>query len=159
MFLPKKYKNKGIGNINKIGDDFIKKIDELTEGKLKKGFVSKVNMCMAFTFYYRDKKELEKCTLDDLAEFFGNPNTVCECFFGTLEEMFPGIFKKDYTQVPWGRIFQRKDGVFQLMCGSWIDDHIVSLVKEEFDLKNVQFEILIDEHWEIGHGWFEDYGF
>jgi hypothetical protein len=39
------------------------------------------------------------------------------------------------------------------MCGSWIDDHIIDFVKEEFDLKNVQFEIKIDEHWEIGHGW------
>jgi hypothetical protein len=70
----------------------------------------------------------------------------------------PGIFTKDYTQIPRGRIFQRKDSVFQLMCGSWIDEHIVDLVKEEFDLKNVQFEIVIDEHWEIGHGWSEEYG-
>jgi hypothetical protein len=67
-----------------------------------------------------------------------------------------GIFIKDYTQVPRGRIFQRKDGVFQLMCGSWIDDHIIDLVKEEFDLKNTQLEIKIDEHWEIGHGWSEE---
>jgi hypothetical protein len=68
-----------------------------------------------------------------------------------------GILIKDYTQIPRGRIFQRKDGVFQLMCGSWIDDHIIGLVKEEFDLKNIQFEITIDEHWEIGHGWSEEY--
>ena len=69
-----------------------------------------------------------------------------------------GIFINDYTQIPRGRIFQRKDGVFQLMCGSWIDDHIVDLIKEEFDLKNIQLEIKIDEHWEIGHGWSEEYG-
>ena len=69
----------------------------------------------------------------------------------------PGIFIKDYTQVPRGRIFQRKDGIFQLMCGSWINEHIIDLVKEEFDLNTVKIEIKIDEHWEIGHGWSEDY--
>ena len=69
----------------------------------------------------------------------------------------PGIFTNDYTQVPRGRIFQRNDGIFQLMCGSWIDDHIVDLIKDEFDLQNVQFEIIIDKHWEIGHGWSEEY--
>ncbi len=68
-----------------------------------------------------------------------------------------GIFKKDYTLIPRGRIFQRKDGVFQLMCGSWINDDIENLVKEEFDLQTVQFERIIDEHWEIGHGWSEEY--
>ena len=69
----------------------------------------------------------------------------------------PGIFDKDYTEIPRGRIFQRSDGTFQLMCGSWINEHIINLVKEEFDLKNVPFEVKIDEHWEIGHGWSEDY--
>ena len=59
-----------------------------------------------------------------------------------------GIFSKDYTQVPRGRIFQRNDGVFQLMCGSWIDGHIVDLVKDEFDLQNAQLEIKLDEHEE-----------
>ena len=69
----------------------------------------------------------------------------------------PGIFIKNYTQVPRGRIFQKKDGVYQLMCGSWINEQIVDLVKEEFDLKNVQIEVKIDGHWEIGHGWSEDF--
>jgi hypothetical protein len=69
-----------------------------------------------------------------------------------------GIFNADYTQIPRGRIFQYKDGNFQLMCGSWINEHIIDLVKEEFDLKNVPLEVKIDEHWEIGHGWSEEYG-
>jgi hypothetical protein len=69
----------------------------------------------------------------------------------------PGIFAKDYTQIPRGRIFQRKDGVFQLMCGSWMNDRIEELVKDEFDLYNVPFERTIDIHWEIGHGWSEEY--
>ena len=69
----------------------------------------------------------------------------------------PGIYKKDYTQIPRGRVFQRKDGVFQLMCGSWINEDIVSLIKDEFDLQNVQLEIKVDSHWEIGHGWSEEF--
>jgi hypothetical protein len=67
------------------------------------------------------------------------------------------IFLKDYTQIPRGRIFQRKDGTFDLMCGSWITDHIVELVKDEFDLWDVPLEVIIDTHWEIGHGWSEEY--
>jgi len=67
------------------------------------------------------------------------------------------IFGADYTQIPRGRIFQYKDGTFQLMCGSWITDHIKELIKEEFNLQKVPFEVKIDEHWEIGHGWSEEY--
>jgi hypothetical protein len=43
------------------------------------------------------------------------------------------------------------------MCGSWINEQIINMVKEEFDLQNVPFEVKIDEHWEIEHGWSEDY--
>jgi hypothetical protein len=88
-----------------LQDNFVKKIDDLTNEKLKKGFASKVNMCMAFTYYFREKKELEKCTLDDLAEFFENLNNVYDCFFNTLQEMFPGIFKKDYFDNMWETYF------------------------------------------------------
>jgi hypothetical protein len=70
----------------------------------------------------------------------------------------PGIFLKDYTQIPRGRIFQKKDGVFHMMCGSWINDDIEKLVKDEFDLQTAPFERVVDEHWEIGHGWSEEYG-
>jgi len=45
----------------------------------------------------------------------------------------------------------------QLMCGSWINEHIEEIIKEEFDLQTVPLEVKIDEHWEIGHGWSEDY--
>jgi hypothetical protein len=68
-----------------------------------------------------------------------------------------GIFCVDYTQIPKGRIFQYKDGIFRLMCGSWITDHIEKLIKEEFCLQSVLYKRIIDEHWEIGHGWSEDY--
>ena len=67
----------------------------------------------------------------------------------------PGIFIKDYTLIPRGRIFQSENGVFQLMCGSWINEHIVGLVRDEFNLKNVPLEVKVDIHWEIGQGWSE----
>ena len=66
-------------------------------------------------------------------------------------------YMKDYTQTPRGRIFQSKDGSFELMCGSWINEHIVNLVKEEFNLGNVSLKVTVDTHWEIGHGWSEEY--
>jgi len=69
-----------------------------------------------------------------------------------------GIFSVDYTQIPRGRIFQYKDGTFQIMCGSWVNEHIIDLVKEEFDLQNIPLEVKKDEHWEIGHGWSDEYG-
>ncbi|MCL2520848.1 MAG: hypothetical protein FWE37_07625 [Spirochaetaceae bacterium] len=70
-----------------------------------------------------------------------------------------GIFRLDYTAVPRGRVFQRKDGTFELMCGSWVDDYgreyIESLVKEEFNLLDVPVETIISSHWELGNGWGE----
>jgi len=67
------------------------------------------------------------------------------------------IFMKDYTQTPRGRIFQNKDNSFDLMCGSWITGHIVNLVKNEFNLCNETVNVIIDTHWEIGHGWSEEF--
>jgi hypothetical protein len=69
----------------------------------------------------------------------------------------PGIFIKDYTLIPRGRIFQKIDNTFQLMCGSWMNDHIENLIKDEFNLQNVPFEKIVNTHWEIGHGWSEEY--
>ena len=67
-------------------------------------------------------------------------------------------FAKDYTLTPRGRIFQiENDKHFELMCGSWINDHIIELVKDEFNLQNVTLKAVIDTHWEIGHGWNEEY--
>jgi hypothetical protein len=67
------------------------------------------------------------------------------------------IYETDYTKIPRGRIFQRKaDNVFEIMCGSWITPHMMELVIEEFDLQDQTVETVIDEHWEIGHGWSGD---
>jgi len=79
----------------------------------------------------------------------------------TLRKKKPlGILGQDYTMVPRGRIWQKKtgeDAVFQMMCGNLIEDygreHIENLAREEFNLQNVPFEIVVDVHWDIGHGW------
>ncbi|GHV56662.1 hypothetical protein FACS1894182_03670 [Bacteroidia bacterium] len=66
------------------------------------------------------------------------------------------IFGHDYTKIPRGRLFQRRDEVFEVMCGSWMTPHIMDLVIEEFDLQKQTVEPVIDEHWELGHGWSEE---
>ena len=73
------------------------------------------------------------------------------------KNQFASIFLKDYTLIPRGRIFQRDNGTFELMCGSWINEHIIELVKDEFNLTNVPLEVIVDSHWEIGQGWDEEY--
>jgi len=67
------------------------------------------------------------------------------------------IYLTDYTQTPRGRVFQTKENVFQVMCGQWITDHIKEIIMEEFDLQNQDVRIMVDTHWEIGHGWSEEY--
>ena len=72
-----------------------------------------------------------------------------------------GIFVNDYTSIPRGRVFEREGVGFQLMVGKWIDDYgkdkIENLVKDEFNLQNVPFETIIDTHWDIGHGWSQEF--
>jgi hypothetical protein len=67
------------------------------------------------------------------------------------------VFVSDYTKLPGGRIFQLENGTFELMCGSWINERIVELIKDEFNLRNVPLEVKVDTHWEIGHGWSDEY--
>ena len=64
-----------------------------------------------------------------------------------------GILGQDYTSVPRGRIWEKKtdkDAIFQMMCGKWIEDygreHIEYIVREEFNLQSVPFEIVVDTH-------------
>ena len=49
---------------------------------------------------------------------------------------------------PRGRVFQIEnkndtDNNFELMCGSWINDHIIELVKDEFNLHKVNLKVFI----------------
>lgn len=67
-------------------------------------------------------------------------------------------FRGDYTKVPRGRVFEFKPNKFIVFTGSWINDYPVvkQLVKREFNLPD-NTEFRIDEHWDIGHGWSEEF--
>ena len=75
-------------------------------------------------------------------------------FFRGKDKRFSG----DYTQVPRGRVFQFEDG-FKVMTGSWIDRYPEA--KEEiifiFDLPEQNTEFVKDSHWDIGHGWSQEF--
>ena len=75
-------------------------------------------------------------------------------FFRKADQRFFG----DYTQIPRGRIFEFDSEGFKVYTGSWIDDypHIKSMIIEEFQLPN-NTEFVQDSHWDIGHGWSDEY--
>ena len=68
-------------------------------------------------------------------------------------------FSGDYTLRPRGRVFEFKDEGFKVMVGSWIKDYPEA--KEEilyvFQLPKDNTEFVIDEHWDIGHGWSQEF--
>lgn len=74
--------------------------------------------------------------------------------------------EKNYTLIPRGRVFVRKDGSIYVAVGTWINGEINGkqvvnqqavreAIADEFNLPD-DFEIVIDEHWNIGRGWSED---
>ena len=74
--------------------------------------------------------------------------------------------KTNYTLIPRGRVFVRSDGSIYVTVGHWINGEIDGqnvinqqkvreLIADEFNLSD-DFEIIIDEHWDIGHGWSGD---
>ena len=74
--------------------------------------------------------------------------------------------ENNYTLIPRGRVFVRPDGTPFVAVGHWIngevngrnviDEEIVrELIADEFNLPD-DFEFVIDEHWDIGHGWSGD---
>lgn len=65
------------------------------------------------------------------------------------------IYYEDYTQIPRGRIFI-VNGEFKVYVGHWvigIEDIVRDLIQFTFDIP--KFDFVIDEHWDIGHGWSE----
>lgn len=74
--------------------------------------------------------------------------------------------EKNYTLIPRGRVFVRSDGSIYVAVGSWINGDINGknvinqqkvreIIADEFNLPD-DFEFMIDEHWNIGHGWSGD---
>ena len=68
-------------------------------------------------------------------------------------------FSGDYTLRPRGRVFEFENEGFKVMVGSWINDYPEA--KEEiifvFQLPKDNTEFVIDEHWDIGHGWSQEF--
>lgn len=101
------------------------------------------------------------------------PNSRSE--FGTIScsEMHEDVWKKEYHRqkyknggigpftgayemVPRGRIFYNPDTkVFTIAVGSWIEQYpqAVSLIVEEFNLKDFSYEVKTAHHWDIGQKW------
>lgn len=65
-----------------------------------------------------------------------------------------GIFFQKYTNVPRGRVFQLRDGTFQINVGSWINsadkELLMDLIIDEFNLDGENVKLQEDEHWNIG---------
>lgn len=65
----------------------------------------------------------------------------------------------EYTQVPRGRIFQvdRMDtgrSYFEVLVGSWIHEYpeAMSIIVDQFNLSNANFDFIESHHWNIGCG-------
>ena len=65
-------------------------------------------------------------------------------------------FKGDYTQIPCGRVAWNINK-FIVLVGKWaepLQQELTKLLEEEFSLPC--FELVYDEHWDLGHGWSGD---
>lgn len=67
-------------------------------------------------------------------------------------------FSGDYTQVPRGRVFEFKNTGFVVFTGSWINDYPEAKTEIIVDFSlPADTVFMYDEHWDIGHGWSEEY--
>ena len=68
-------------------------------------------------------------------------------------------FSGDYTLRPRGRVFEFKDEGFKVFVGEWINQYPEAKeeILFEFQLPKEKTEFVIDEHWDIGHGWSQEF--
>ena len=61
--------------------------------------------------------------------------------------------------VPRGRVFEFKNEGFKVYTGKWIDNYpqVKDLIIEEFQLPKEDTEFRQDYHWDIGHGWINEF--
>ena len=76
-------------------------------------------------------------------------------FFRHKDKRFSG----DYTQKPRGRVFEFKEEGFKVFVGEWINQYPEAKdeILFEFQLPRDKTEFVIDEHWDIGHGWSQEF--
>lgn len=70
----------------------------------------------------------------------------------------PG-FENDYVYTPRGRVFEFKDSGFKVYTSRWINDYpqAKQLIIDEFQLPKDSTEFIQDSHWDIGHGWSQEF--
>lgn len=68
-------------------------------------------------------------------------------------------FTGDYTMKPRGRVFEFKDESFIVFTGKWIDKYPEAKEKimYEFQLPEDNTKFIQDEHWDLGHGWSNEF--
>ncbi len=68
-------------------------------------------------------------------------------------------FSGDYTIRPRGRVFEFKGEGFKVFVGEWINQYPEAKeeILYEFQLPKNHTEFVIDEHWDIGHGWSQEF--
>ena len=68
-------------------------------------------------------------------------------------------FSGDYTLRPRGRVFEFKNEGFKVFVGEWINQYPEAKeeILFEFQLPKDKTEFVIDEHWDIGHGWSQEF--
>ena len=76
-------------------------------------------------------------------------------FFKKKDKRFFG----DHTLTPRGRIFEFEDEGFKVYTGDWIDNYpnVKDLILYEFQLPEENTEFVKDFHWDIGHGWSDEF--
>lgn len=63
-----------------------------------------------------------------------------------------------YENKPRGRVFwDDENNIYKIVVGNWINEaenyKAIDIVAEEYDFDKEDFEVIIDEHWDIGNGW------
>lgn len=76
-------------------------------------------------------------------------------FFRKKDSRFQG----DYTKKPRGRVFEFENEGFKVFVGNWINDYpeAKDIILDIFQLPKNKTEFIIDEHWDIGHGWSQEF--
>ncbi|MBQ9471240.1 MAG: hypothetical protein IJU72_09870 [Bacteroidales bacterium] len=68
--------------------------------------------------------------------------------------------ERNYTMIPRGCVFlDEVSERFYVCVGSWLHDvneeQFRVLLEDEFNLP-IDFDLVVDEHWDLGHGWSEE---
>lgn len=151
--------------------DIILEKDDPEIMKLMSSNLDKEKPCVGIFWYdVRNNKlfGVRKYTIDD-------KDNVDTCSEGvTCKDLHKYVWKKEYNyrkfhddhktypfvgdwkDTPRGRIFyNNKDNVWYIYVGTWIKNYqrAFDLIVDTFHLNEVDYEIKIKEHWEIGNGW------